>query len=323
MSTEGNRALVFMRKKRRKKKQEGYLLMIVPNEKGKIKSVNIPYLVFISFFVIMTINVYYLVRYPFHISEIWKLEYHILELRQTIAKQDKELRRLDPCLKATQVMASKLNSSNRFFVDMKLEYDKLRNTRTKEKDLAYREVYLPGYRLSSADQDHSKLEILNSNLSYLEEELAFTSSALDDLLKNYKTYDRQLDFIPTIWPLARDRRISSGFGYRRHPVHKRVILHQGIDIPSRTGTPVRATAEGQVTIAGNRGGYGLLVEINHGNGYRTRYGHNSRLAVRVGQKVKKGQIIAYVGNTGTSTGPHVHYEVRLNNVPVDPRPYLN
>ena len=114
MSTEGNRALVFMRKKRRKKKQEGYLLMIVPNEKGKIKSVNIPYLVFISFFVIMTINVYYLVRYPFRISEIWKLEYHILELRQTIAKQDKELRRLDPCLKATQVLASKLNSSNRF-----------------------------------------------------------------------------------------------------------------------------------------------------------------------------------------------------------------
>jgi murein DD-endopeptidase MepM/ murein hydrolase activator NlpD len=65
------------------------------------------------------------------------------------------------------------------------------------------------------------------------------------------------------------------------------------------------------------------VEINHGNGYRTRYGHNSRLAVRVGQRVKKGQIIAYVGNTGTSTGPHVHYEVRLNNVPVDPTPYLN
>ena len=64
-------------------------------------------------------------------------------------------------------------------------------------------------------------------------------------------------------------------------------------------------------------------EINHGNGYRTRYGHNSRLAVRVGQRVKKGQIIAYVGNTGTSTGPHVHYEVRLNNVPVDPTPFLN
>ncbi len=298
--------------------------MIVPNNKGKVNSINIPYFVFISFFIIMAVNIYYLVRYPFRISEIWELERHIFDLRQIIAKQDKELRRLDPCLKATQEMAGKLNTSNRFYVDMELEYDRLRNNKkTGEKALTYREVYLPGYRLSSADQDYSKLELLNSNLSYLEEELAFTSSALDDLLTKYKTYDRQLDFIPTIWPLARDRRISSGFGYRRHPIHKQVIFHHGIDIPSRIGTPVRATAEGTVTIAGPRGGYGLLVEINHGNGYRTRYGHNSRLAVRVGQKVKKGQIIAYVGNTGTSTGPHVHYEVRLNNVPVDPTPYLN
>lgn len=323
MSEAGNRSFVFMRKKRTRKKHKGYFLMIVPNKKGKINSVNIPYLVFVSFFVVMAINVYYLARYPFRISEIWKLEYHIFELRQVIAKQDKELRCLDPCLKSTQAMASKLNATNQFFVDMELEYDRLRNKRTGEKTLAYREVYLPGYRLSSADQDHSKLEVLNSNLNYLEEELKFTSSALDGLLSKYQTYDRQLDFIPTIWPLARERRISSGYGYRRHPVHKRVMLHQGIDIPARTGTPVRATAEGQVTIAGTRGGYGLLVEINHGNGYRTRYGHNSRLAVRVGQRVKKGQIIAYVGNTGTSTGPHVHYEVRLNNVPVDPTPYLN
>ncbi|NLM37741.1 MAG: M23 family metallopeptidase [Firmicutes bacterium] len=297
--------------------------MIIPNNKGKVNSLNIPYAVFISFFIIMAANLYFIVRYPFRISEIWELERHVYDLRQIIAKQDKELRRLDPCLKATQMMAGKINTANRFFVDMEIEYNRLRNKKTGEKTLTYREVYLPGYRLSSADQDYSKLALLNSNLSYLEEELAFTSSALDDLLDKYKAYDRQLDFTPTIWPLARDRRISSGFGYRRHPVHKRVIFHHGIDIPSRIGTPVRATAEGTVTYAGTRGGYGLLVEINHGNGYRTRYGHNSRLAVRVGQKVKKGQIIAYVGNTGTSTGPHVHYEVRLNNVPVDPTPYLN
>lgn len=323
MSEAIKRALVFKRQKRRRKRHEGYFLMIVPNHKGKISSIHIPYAIFVSFFIVMAINLYYLARYPQRISEIWQLEYDIHELRQTIAKQDKELRRLDPCLKATQEMAAKLTTANRFYVEMEVEYDKLRDKKTNEQALTYREVYLPGYRLSSADQDHSKLELLNNNLNYLEEELDFTSSALDGLLNKYKTYDRQLDFIPTIWPLARERRISSGFGYRRHPVHNRMMLHQGIDIPVRIGTPVRATAEGQVTIAGTRGGYGLLVEINHGNGYRTRYGHNSRLAVRVGQKVKKGQIIAYSGNTGTSTGPHVHYEVRINNVPVDPKPYLN
>ena len=114
MSEAGNRSFVFMRKKRTRKKHKGYFLMIVPNKKGKINSVNIPYLVFVSFFVVMAINVYYLARYPFRISEIWKLEYHIFELRQVIAKQDKELRRLDPCLKSTQAMASKLNATNQF-----------------------------------------------------------------------------------------------------------------------------------------------------------------------------------------------------------------
>lgn len=305
------------------KKKKGYYLMIVPNKKGETCSLYIPYLIFVSFFLILGVNCYFLFRYPFRISEIWRLEHHIYSLRQIIAQQDKELRRLDPCLKTTQEIEAKLNLANRFIVDMEWEYNRLRNRKTSGDRKEYREVYLPGYQLSSADQDLTKLEVLNRNLEYLEEEISFTSQSLDSLLAKYKAYDRQMDFTPTIWPLARERQISSGFGYRRHPIYKEIIYHQGIDIPTRIGTPVRATAEGKVTIAGVRGGYGLLVEIDHGYGYRTRYGHNSRLAVKVGQWVKKGQIIAYAGSTGTSTGPHVHYEVRVNNVPVNPVPYLN
>ncbi|HHT48117.1 MAG TPA: M23 family metallopeptidase [Firmicutes bacterium] len=297
--------------------------MIIPNTKGKIRSVNIPYLIFVSFFIVLGINLYFLFRYPFRISEIWNLEYRIYSLHQTITQQNKELRRLDPCLKTTQELAVRLNQANEFFVEMEGEYNRLRNRKSNNEDGGFREVHLPGYHLSSADQDLSKLEILNGNLAYLEEEIEFTCQSLDNLLSKYKAYDRQMDFTPTIWPLARDKRISSGFGYRRHPVYRRLIKHQGIDLPTRVGTPVRATAEGKVTIAGTRGGYGLLVEIDHGYGYRTRYGHNSRLAVKVGQWVKKGQVIAYAGNTGVSTGPHVHYEVRVNNVPVNPVPYLN
>ena len=297
--------------------------MIVPNKKGEIACVNIPHLIFVVFFIIMGINCYYLCRYPFRISEIWRLECHTIDLRKTISRQDKELRRLDPCLKNTQVIAATLNGANRFVVQMEQEYAKHRKQKVKNETLSFREVYLPGYQLSSADQEFSKLQALNHNLDYLGEELVLTGKDLEGLLSKYKAYNRQMDFTPTIWPLALDRRISSGFGYRRHPVYKERKFHQGIDIPTRTGTAVRATAEGKVTIAGSRGGYGLLVEINHGYGFRTRYGHNSRLAVKVGQTVKKGQIIAYAGNTGTSTGPHVHYEVRLNFVPVNPRPYLN
>ncbi len=308
-----------------KKLKKGYLMMVIPNTKGPISYLNIPYLIFVFFFLLLGINFYFLFRYPFRISEVMKLEYRIYCLREVISKQDKDLRRIDPCLKMTKEIEKKLNEANRFFLDMEQEYQVVHNRtanvkRTDQRN--YRLVHLPQYKLSSSDQDFSKLAILNNNLDYLEQELETTSSSLENLLAKYKAYDRRLDFTPTIWPLARDRRISSSFGYRRHPVYKQIIKHQGIDIPTRYGTPVRATAEGKVTIAGIQGGYGLLIEINHGYGYRTRYGHNSRLAVKVGQWVKKGQVIAYAGSSGISTATHVHYEVRVNNVPVNPRLYL-
>jgi murein DD-endopeptidase MepM/ murein hydrolase activator NlpD len=100
-------------------------------------------------------------------------------------------------------------------------------------------------------------------------------------------------------------------------------FHEGIDIAARTGTLVRATAAGTVTIARRYGNYGLLVEIKHGSyNLTTRYAHNSKLLVKEGQKVKKGDLIAYVGSTGKSTGPHLHYEVRIGNKPVNPKNYL-
>ena len=116
------------------------------------------------------------------------------------------------------------------------------------------------------------------------------------------------------WP-ARDR-ISSRFGWRWGR------LHEGIDIAVPAGTPVRAAAPGRVVFAGWGGGYGYLVSIDHGSGVVTRYAHNSRLAVRVGQRVARGQIIAYSGSTGNSTGPHVHFEIRFRGRPVDPLRYL-
>jgi len=301
--------------------KRGYALMVIPNSQGTIRCFSIPYLVFLSVFVLFGINTYFLCRYPFRITEIMKLESEINSLQSIISKQDKELRRLDPYLRATQEIESDLNKANKFLVKMEKQYLEVRNRKSTE-ELSVRLVNLPQYKLSSTDREYSKLAVLNDNLEYLAEEISYTTSSLQDLLTRYKDYDRQLDFTPTIWPLARERSISSGFGYRRHPIYKRLIKHQGVDIPCRQGTPVRATAEGKVTIAGVRGGYGLLVEIDHGYGYRTRYGHNSRVAVRVGQWVKKGQTVAYAGNTGTSTGVHVHYEVRVNGVPVNPVPYM-
>ena len=122
---------------------------------------------------------------------------------------------------------------------------------------------------------------------------------------------------PTGWPT--NGFISSGYGLRWNGAE----FHQGIDIAAEMGTPIVATADGVVTIAGwNAGGYGNMVDIDHGSGVSTRYGHASAVVVTVGQRVRRGQIIAYVGSTGHSTGPHLHYEVRLSGQPVNPTSYL-
>lgn len=127
--------------------------------------------------------------------------------------------------------------------------------------------------------------------------------------------------IPSIMPVATTR-MSSGFGMRVHPVLGGRRSHKGIDIPAATGTPIRATADGTVGMADWFGGYGLYVQLEHGGNLETRYGHMSRLAVASGQSVRKGDVIGYVGSTGRSTGPHLHYEVRVNGAAVNPAPYM-
>lgn len=121
---------------------------------------------------------------------------------------------------------------------------------------------------------------------------------------------------PSIWPAA--GYVSSPYGLRFGGTE----FHQGIDIAAEMGTPIVATADGVVTAAGWNGGYGNMVDIDHGSGIVTRYGHASAVAVSVGQQVRRGEVIAYVGSTGRSTGPHVHYEVRVNGAPVNPAAYL-
>ena len=122
------------------------------------------------------------------------------------------------------------------------------------------------------------------------------------------------------WPV--NGVITSDFGWRNHPIFGRQILHSGIDIGVDEGTPVHAADGGVVVYSGWMDGYGYAVVIDHGNGISTLYGHNSDLAVSEGQTVSKGTVIAYAGSTGNSTGPHVHFEVRVNGDPVDPQGYL-
>lgn len=153
----------------------------------------------------------------------------------------------------------------------------------------------------------------------------------DDRVKLYDDHikalrSRTLEFVrmrahtPSIWPA--DGWLSSGFGPRIHPITGQPDYHYGVDIAGMVGSPVRAAADGRVAFAGRRSGYGLTVVLDHDYGRQTLYGHLSRIMVKVGQRVTKGEVIGRMGSTGLSTGPHVHYEVRVNGRPVNPLNYL-
>ncbi|HTR80887.1 MAG TPA: M23 family metallopeptidase [Bacteroidota bacterium] len=159
-------------------------------------------------------------------------------------------------------------------------------------------------------------------LNKLDREIVFEQQSYQDIYKKSKFNKDLFAHIPAIKPMAGTYNIHD-FGMRLHPILGIMRMHEGVDIMNDAGTPVVATGDGVVESAGNTGGgYGIAVEINHGFGYKTWYAHLGRPIVHPGQKVRRGEIIAYSGSTGLSTGPHLHYEVRLNGVKKDPVNYF-
>jgi murein DD-endopeptidase MepM/ murein hydrolase activator NlpD len=155
----------------------------------------------------------------------------------------------------------------------------------------------------------------------LEKGLYLQAKSYDDLVEMAKTQEVKMENIPAIQPVMNKdlTRVASGYGVRIDPVYHVRRMHTGMDFTAPVGTDVYATGNGTVTFVGWKQGYGNTVVVDHGFGYSTLYAHLYKQLVRVGQKVKRGDIIALVGNTGKSTGPHLHYEVRLQNHPIDPR----
>ncbi|HLY70102.1 MAG TPA: peptidoglycan DD-metalloendopeptidase family protein [Puia sp.] len=178
--------------------------------------------------------------------------------------------------------------------------------------------------VESMDQENLATSIANT-LNKLSARAAYQEKSYKEIDGFIKNKEQLLGCTPAIQPVSNKdlSRIASGFGYRIDPVYKTTKFHAGLDFAAPQGTPIYATANGTVVTAGNTGnGYGNHVVINHGYGYETLYGHMFRVKARVGEKVKRGQIIGYVGSTGKSTGPHCHYEVHRNGDPVDPVYYF-
>ena len=162
-------------------------------------------------------------------------------------------------------------------------------------------------------------------INRLQRALVSQSKTFEEVYELAKSKDTMLKCIPAIQPVSNKdlKRLASGFGMRIHPIYKIAKMHTGLDFTADIGTEIYATGDGVVeSIESKYSGYGQHVIINHGFGYESLYAHMSRVAVRPGQKVRRGQIIGHVGNTGTSTGPHLHYEVMKNGEKVDPSFYF-
>ncbi len=165
------------------------------------------------------------------------------------------------------------------------------------------------------------LKEMHQELTQLQGAASKQETSLQTLIEYFEDKRSLYASTPSVWPVR--GWVTSSFGSRISPFTGTTQFHEGIDIATPDGTPVIAPADGVVVKAGFEAGYGNMVEISHGYGLKTVFGHNSRLNVQPGQRVKRGDIISYSGNSGSSTGPHVHYEVRVNGLPVNPLRYLN
>ena len=173
--------------------------------------------------------------------------------------------------------------------------------------------------------DKEMLIELNEKVDKLRRKLYIESKSQDELVKLAENKEKLYAAIPAIQPISNKQlmALASGFGMRIHPIYKLRKMHTGIDFAASIGTPIYATADGKVVnVEVKFSGYGKQVEIDHGFGYRTRYAHMHDFAVRNGQNIKRGDLIGYVGNTGSSTAPHLHYEVMINGNQVDPVHYF-
>ncbi len=174
---------------------------------------------------------------------------------------------------------------------------------------------LPGSLDRTVGLYHERLEQLSRQLHFQEESFVEVRQVIES------NRDR-LNHIPTVHPVLGDHYTSSGFGRRRDPFTGQPDFHPGIDFCAARGTPFRATADGEVVYAAKNGGMGKTIKIDHGNGYLTLYGHCDEVLVKKGQAVRRGDIIGKIGNTGRSTGPHLHYEIRQGDRAINPRSYI-
>lgn len=305
-----------MKETKAKPDRREYTIMLVPHHGKGVKSIRIP----IQYFKVATGTAICLVllifgtlfhfQYKAAHAVFDKVEYE--RLQQVNDEQTKEIIKLSQQTAKLQENMNRLNA---------LETDVRRMLNLGDAAPTSRSGDIHnGFTGQGGPGPVPKLSDLENTVEELQQAVVVREQSLQQIKAQIAERNAKLARTPSIWPTEGE--ITSGFGARSSPFGAGQDWHPGIDIANNYGTPVHATADGVVVFAGWYAGYGKLVQIDHGNGIETLYGHNQALLVQVGQQVKKGDIISEMGSTGLSTGPHSHYEVRVNGTAVDPTSFL-
>ena len=302
-----------------------YTIMIIPERSSKVKKLVIPSTLIRgaliaggALVVLILLSLFFSIEF-FTKQELYKqtisknqfLDNKLRELQSKVATTDSTVARIQNFEQKLRVIANIDNPNKNAAAMGALSKGEMND-------------YLSGNAGNASDDSQNESNYRTSNLDYkiddLQVKATLQEQSLHDLYELLKERQSEFDAIPTIWPVK--GWITSGFGYRVSPFTGSSQLHEGIDIASKLGSLIYSPAAGKVLAIDTSEGYGKTLLIDHGYGLVTMYGHNSEIYVKPGQKVKRGDAIAAVGSTGRSTGPHCHYELRLNGVPINPRKYI-
>ncbi len=317
---------LYRHKKELKKKvlrrRSGFSIVIVPHYSGKARRFEItPSKIYITIFVIvLTFSFATAMAFSYKSLKNQVAQFKGMQLDAIVNAQSKELQVAQNELSKTK---AELDSLKQYVVYLSNLEKQVRNSLklgNSKVSLEYVLERTPKAKLQSTEklpENVAQLLSEQNNVTLLAEDRA---KMLNMLKGASDEYHKLLAETPDIWPLH--GYISSPFGWRRSPFGTGWEFHKGIDICAYYGAPIRATADGKVEYAGWYEGYGKFVKIYHRDGIETCYGHMSKIIVKAGEYVKKGQVIGYEGCTGLCTGPHLHYEVRINGVAVNPINYL-
>jgi len=301
------------------KRNPFYTVMIIPHTGDGPKSLklSIRFLRFVSVILIlsMTFSFVWVFDYTYMKNQNESLNYTKVENEKIIDEYSKDYLSL---YQDIQIISEKM-----------IEIEELENQVRMQNGFDPTKSYFSKNNQNAlVDQDKTRVQASTLNVNdaketveEIKEAIPEKEKSLNELVILMEDRNEALLSIPSLYPAA--GRVTSRFGYRRDPITGRTAFHEGYDIASSYGTPIYATADGVVTFSGRNGGYGNEIIINHGNGFETVYAHNSRNIAKEGDFIRKGQVIAYMGSTGRSTGAHLHYEIRRYGTQVNPANYLN